>query len=148
MGYARGQIEQQTSVQVVTVASRTTDYRGGQWVQIPDYPVFTLADAEAARLAIAEATSVTVSLSGGTTARYRGVEQRSSAPPLGTADLPSFGTIDIAAGRFFSEVEALPTPRSSWSTTRLARELAPGRDPLALVGELVESADGFAGSSA
>jgi putative ABC transport system permease protein len=137
MGYARGQIEHQTSVQVVTVASRTSDYRGGQWVQIPDYPIFTLADAEAARSALGEATSVTVSLSGGTTARYRGVQQRVRAT-LGTADLPSFGIIEVAAGRFFSEVEASRNSPVVVLNYALARELLPGRDPLALVGEQVE----------
>ncbi len=137
MGFARGQIEHETSVQVVTVASRTTDYRGGQWVSIPDYPVFSLADAEAARTAIGRASAVTVTLSSGTTARYRGAEQQVRAT-LGTADLPEFGDIDVAAGRFFSSVEASHNAPVVVLNFALARELVPGRDPRGLVGEMVQ----------
>jgi putative ABC transport system permease protein len=137
LGFARGQIERQTSVQVVTVASRTTDYRDGQWVAIQDYPVFSLADAAEARRAIEGVASVTVSLTGSTTTRYRGVKQRVRAT-LGTADLPDFGTIELAAGRFFSAVEAAHNAPVVVVNFELARELAPGRDPLSLVNEGVE----------
>jgi len=137
MAFARGQIEQRTSVQVLTIDSRTTDYKSGQWVTIPDYPVFTLADADDARRALGEAASVTVSLSGGTTARYRGVTQRVRAL-LGTADLPSFVEIDLAAGRFFSVVEAARNSPVVVLNYALARELNAGRDPLTIVDKQVE----------
>jgi len=137
MAFARGQIGRRTSVQVVTIDSRTTDYKSGQWIPIPDYRVFTLADADAARRALGEAASVTVSLSGGTTARYRGVKHRVRAM-LGTADLPAFAEIDVAAGRFFSMVEASRNSPVVVLNYALARELIPGRDPLTIVDEQVE----------
>ncbi len=137
MGFARGQIERETSVQVVSIGSRTTDYHRGQWIAISNYPVFTLSDAQSAQQEITAAESVTMMLSGSAVVRYRGVQQRAQAT-LGTADLPSFGSFEIAAGRFFSAIEATHNAPVVVVNYALARELAPGREPLSLVGETIQ----------
>ena len=137
MAFARGQIQQQTSVQVISIASLTSDYRRGQWVPITDYPVFTPEDAEAARRGIGGLAGVTMLLSGSATARYRGVEQQVSLT-LGTADLPDFAVIEVGAGRFFSPIEASHNAPVVVVNYALARELAPGRNPFDMVGQEIQ----------
>ncbi len=137
MAFARGQIQQQTAVQVISIGSRTTDYRQGQWVPIPDYPIFTPADVESARRGIEGVAGVTMQLTGAAPARYRGNEHQVSVT-LGTADLPDFAVIEIGAGRFFSAVEASHNSPVVVINYALARELAPGRDPLDMVGQEIQ----------
>lgn len=137
MGFARGQIEQETSVQVVTVGSRTMSYQNGRFVPITDYPVFTPADAERLERAIPSAAAVTMSLGGRAMARYRGVEYDVSVS-LGTAQMPEFAKLDIGAGRFFSPIEAARNAPVVILNHALARELAAGRDPFSLVGEQIQ----------
>ena len=137
MRFARGQIERETSVQVISIGSRTNNYDRGQWIPVSNYPVFTLNDAIDAQREISEAASVTIMLSGSAIAKYRGVEQRSQAT-LGTAELTEFGPIELAAGRFFSPIEELHNTPVVVLNFSLARELAPGHDPLSLVGETIQ----------
>jgi len=136
MAFARGQILQQTGVQVVSVSSRTTQYRQGHWVPINDYPIFTMADAEAAQRAIPGNDAVAMTVSGRATARYRGTELDASVT-LGTAELPSFVVMEIGAGRFFSRIEAARNASVTVLNYALARELSPSHDPLGMVGESV-----------
>jgi len=137
IAFARGRIEQETSVQVIVISSRTTDYRGGEWVAVSGYPVFALEDAQAAGRDIPGVGAVTIALSGSSSARYRGGERRVSAV-LGNADLPAFEKIELGAGRFFSDVEANHNASVVVLNYALARELAPGTDPLDLVGADVQ----------
>ncbi len=137
MGFARGQIEQETSVQVVTVGSRTMAYQNGRFVPITDYPVFTSADVDAIQRAVPGAQAVTMSLGGRAMARYRGVEHDVSVT-LGTAELPEFSKITMGAGRFFSPIEASRNAPVVVINHALARELAAGRDPYTLVGEQIQ----------
>ena len=137
MAFARGQIQQQTAVQVISIGSRTSDYRKGRWVPITDYPIFTLADVESARRGVDGVAGVTMLLSGSAPTRFRGVEHQVSLT-LGTADLPRFAIIEIAAGRFFSAIEASHNAPVVVVNYALARELAPGRDPLEMVGQEIQ----------
>ena len=137
MGYARARIQEGTSVQVVAISSLTNDFRDGQWVAIVDYPVFTMDDAAEVRRAMAGVGSVTMVLSGNSVARYRGVQHRVNAT-LGTADLPDFVKIDIGAGRFFSSIEAVHNAPVAVVNYPLARALAPGRNPLDMVGQDIQ----------
>ena len=133
MGFARGQIERETAVQVISVGSRTITYRDGQWVAIPDYPVFTPADLESARRNIQGIGAATMVLNGRVVARYRGTAHE-TALTLGTDALPDFSVIKIGAGRFFSAIEASRNAPVTVINYALARELAPERDPYDLVG--------------
>jgi putative ABC transport system permease protein len=132
MKFVRAQIEQQTSAQVVVISSKTSAFQDGEWVPVPDYPVFGPADAAALRRHIDGVRAVSMVVSGTATARLRGVQRRTQVT-LGTASLPEFGVMELAAGRFFTEVEATrntPVVILNWA---LARELAPSRDPLSLI---------------
>lgn len=134
MGFARGQVEAETSVQVIAISSKTSDYRDGQWVAITDYPVFTMADVADARRGIDGVGAVTMVLSGSAPTRYRG-SQHQTAISLGTADLPDFVKVNLGAGRFFSSAEAAHNAPVVVLNYALARELSPGRDPFGMVGE-------------
>ncbi|MEO8450599.1 MAG: ABC transporter permease [Gemmatimonadota bacterium] len=140
MAFARGQIEQQTSVQVIAITSRTIDYQRGGWVAVTGYPVFGMTDADAARRDIRGVGAVTITLSGSSVARYRGVAHQVQAK-LGTAELPEFEKIDLAAGRFFTGPEANHNASVVVVNYALAREIAPGSDPLALVGTDIQVKD-------
>ena len=134
MQFAREQIQRETSVQVVSLSPRTSVYRDGQWSPVHDHPVFTMDDARELREQLGVAEAVTMVLSGRATARYRGTQQRTSVV-LGNASMLEFGTLEVGAGRFFSEMEVdsrLPVVVLNYA---LARELAPMRDPYAMVGQ-------------
>ena len=136
MSFARDRIQRETSVQVVSVSPRTAVYKDGQWTPVRDYPHFSAADARDMREQVPGASAVTMMLSGRAVARYRGVQQP-AVVVLGTSSLPDFGTLEIGAGRFFSETEAsnkLPVVVLNYA---LARELAPMRDPYEMVGHEV-----------
>ena len=136
MKFARDQVQRETSVQVVSLSPRTSVYRDGQWFPVHDHPVFTVDDARALREQLGYAQAVTMVLSGRSIARYRGTQQRTSVV-LGNASLLSFGTLEVGAGRFFSEMEVnarLPVVVLNYA---LARELAPMRDPYGMVGQQV-----------
>lgn len=137
MTFARGEIERETNVQVVTVGSRTMTYRDGHWVPIPDYPVFTVADLDLARRTIRAAGSVTMTLSGQAPVKFRGAEFQVSFT-VGTAELPDFVKIIVGAGRFLSPIEASRNAAVVVINHALARELAEGRDPFSMVGQEVQ----------
>ncbi len=136
MAFARDRIQRETSVQVVAISPRTSAYKDGQWVPVHDHPRFTAADARDMREQVPGASAVSMVLSGRALARYRGVKHP-AVVLLGSSSLPDFGTLEIGAGRFFSETEAsnkLPVVVLNYA---LARELAPMRDPYDMVGHQV-----------
>lgn len=102
MSFAREQVLRSTSVQVITISPRTSVYEDGEWVPVHDYPIFTTADASALRELIPSVETVTLTLGGRADVSLRGARCRASVV-LGTAGLGDFQSIDLAAGRFFSE---------------------------------------------
>jgi putative ABC transport system permease protein len=136
MSFAREMVMRETSVQVITLSPRTAVFDDGEWLPIHDYPRFAAADAERAREEIPSASAVTLTLSGRADVRLHGTRRRASLV-LGSSTLPSFGTLDVGAGRFFSEVEARTDAPVVVLNYALARELAPARDPLGMVGKEV-----------
>ncbi len=132
--FAREQVQKQTSVQVIVLASRTSRFREGAWEPVRDYPVFTERDAAQLFAAIPGAAAVTMSLGGRTTVSLHRREHTASAT-LGTAALPAFTTLDIGAGRFFTDIESSRGAPVVVLNYALARELAPGREPLDMVGQ-------------
>ena len=133
MSFARDIVLRETSVQVVDISPRLSRYEDGEWVPVRDYPVFDAADAEAIRDHVPGVETTTLMLGGRTLARHRGLEQRVSVA-LGTAEMPEFGSLEMGAGRFFSEMEAARNSPVVVVNHALARELAPGRDPYRLLG--------------
>jgi putative ABC transport system permease protein len=111
-------------------------YKDGRWLPVYDHPIFTVDDARALREQLVGAQAICMMLSGSSTARYRGSQHRTNVV-LGNASLLEFGTQEVGAGRFFSEMEVearLPVVVLNYA---LARELAPMRDPFAMVGQEV-----------
>jgi ABC-type antimicrobial peptide transport system permease subunit len=133
MSFARQQVLRETSVQVVVISPRMSTYEDGDWVPVHDYPIFTAADAAAMKSQVEGVEAVTLTLSGRTTARLRGLQRRVGVV-LGTSSLPDFAALEIGAGRFFSEGEAANNAPVVVVNFALARELAPALDPFALVG--------------
>lgn len=128
MAFIRGQIERETSIQTISLSARTMDFRDGQWVSVPDYPIFTERDMKAAEREIDGAMEVTLVAGGSTTASARGRERRISVT-MGGSSLPEFSEVKLAAGRFFSPMEVTHGTEVAVISEALARDLFPGRVP-------------------
>ncbi len=133
MSFARETVRKQTSVQVIRISPKRSVYRDGQWEPIHDYPVFSTTDEQALRAFLGPGTAVTMVLGGRARVRYRGFDHGAQVT-LGTAALPDFGGVDLAAGRFFGETEVAARAPVVVVNHALARDLSPGRDPLGFVG--------------
>ena len=140
MKLARERIQRDTPVQVIVISPRTARYQDGEWVPVPNYPVFTADDAAAMSEQLAGVRSVALILSGRAIARYRGVQHRVNVV-VGSASLPEFGSIELGEGRFFNEVEAASNSPVIVISHALARELAPAQDPFSIVGREIHVRD-------
>ncbi len=128
MAFARAMIERETSVQTISIASRTIDWRNGQWVRIPDYPVFTERDLVDARREIAGVSAATLMAGGSTVASARGRNRRVDVTLSGWA-LPEFTEVKLGAGRFFSPTEATRGEDVVVVSHALATDLLTGTSP-------------------
>jgi putative ABC transport system permease protein len=133
MAFAREQVLENTSVLVLTVSPRTSVYQNGEWTPVHDYPTFTDADVAALRERIPEVDAAMLTL-GGRAPVGRGRRLSSATVVLGSAEMAEFQTIELGAGRFFSEGEARHDAPVVVVNHALAVELSPGRDPETLVG--------------
>lgn len=136
MTFIRGQIERRTSIQTIALAARTIDFRNGQWVRISDYPTFTDRDLQAAQREIEGVAEATLVVGGSTLAGARGRERRINVTLAGSS-LPEFSEIRLAAGRFFSPVEATRGTEVAVLSSALAQDLFPGREPASLLEQQV-----------
>ena len=135
---ARAEVERTTDVQTVSVTSRTTETVDGQTLPVRDYPVFTLADATAARDEIDRAIGVSLSLSGRATVESPQTGKRRSTGVTATlADADQFMHLKFTDGRYFSPVEAARNAPVVVLSNKLAQELAGGRSPLSMLGRAV-----------
>ena len=135
---ARAEVERTTDVQTVSVTSKTTETVDGQTLPVRDYPVFTLADAQAARQEIAEAGGVSLTLGGRAVIESPTTGKRRSAGVTATlADADQFMRLEFTDGRYFSPVEASRNAAVVVLSNRLATELAAGRAPSSMVGRTV-----------
>ena len=135
---ARAEVENTTSLQSVTVASRTSETIDGETYPRHDYPVFTQADVRAIRDEVPGVLAALLVASGRTRIEVpKTGKRRTSTVSATLADAVSFTSMRFAAGRFFTAAEAsrnAPVVVVSWS---LAEELAAGRDPLGMLGQRV-----------
>jgi putative ABC transport system permease protein len=133
VSFAREQVMRRTSVLVLTVSPRTSVYREGEWVPVHGYPIFTAADARALRNDVAGIDAAMLILSGRADVSLHGARCRASVV-LGTAGLTEFQTLELAAGRFFSEGETAHNSGVVVVNYALATHLSGTRSPLTLVG--------------
>src|SRR5215203_4901472 len=104
---ARSEVERTTDVQTVSITSKTTESVDGQTLPVRDYPVFTLADAAAARDEIGDASGVSLSLGGRTTVDSPQTGKRRSTGVTATlADADQFMRLEFSDGRYFSPIES------------------------------------------
>ena len=137
-GYMRDQLQRTTDVQNVFIAPVTSDTVDGLVVPRENYVRFGPEDARRAAAGIPEAAGVSLNVSGTTTVvppdggRRRGARVTATLP--GAAE---FYSLDIAAGRFFSEVEASRNLPVAVVSHNMAAELGRGGAPEALLGRTV-----------
>jgi len=135
--YARRELASTTGVQNVYVTPVTFDTMDGMRISREDFPRFGLAEAEqAARVPGVASVSLTYTgttlVRGDSAGRDRAV--RVTAALANTAEF--YGT-ELGTGRFFTPAEVAEDAPVAVVSHNLARELAPGNDPAALVGRTV-----------
>lgn len=137
-GYAREQIEFTTDLQNVFVNPVTSDTLDGLVVPRERFVRFGPEDARRAAAEIPGAAGVSLSITGTTTVVPPDGGRRRAARV--TATLPGaaeFYGIEIAEGRFFTEVEAERNVPVAVVSHRMAAELSPTGDPARLLGRTV-----------
>jgi putative ABC transport system permease protein len=130
--FARQMILQETSIQVVTISPRTSRYEEGEWTAVHGYPIFTADDAAALREQSPEVETTTLTLGGRAEVRMGSARCRANVV-LGSAGLTDFQTLELVAGRFFSEGEVLHNAPVVVVNYALASELARAGSPFALL---------------
>jgi putative ABC transport system permease protein len=135
---ARAEVERTTDVQTVSVTSKTTETVDGQTLPVRDYPVFTLADATAARDELGRTSGVSLSLAGRATIESPQTGKRRSTGVTATlADADRFMRLTFTDGRYFSPIEAARNSPVVVLSNKLAEELAAGRAPSSMLGRTV-----------
>jgi putative ABC transport system permease protein len=134
---ARGQLEQLTDVQTVSVAAKTFEDVDGEHIPVHGYPVFTPADAAQAALAtgaigvsLFERAAVMVDFP------HNG-KRRATAVTGVLSRADEFHHMTLTEGRFFTDVEAEHGLSVVILSQKLARELADGGEPRRVVGHPV-----------
>src|SRR5215212_9885047 len=135
--WARALIARESSVQDVSITPRTSTVVAGRTVPISGYPVLTAEDAERARREVPGVAQYALTLTGSAPVEY--LDHRATALlTLSTASLADFTTIQILAGRFFTQSEVAHSAPVIVLGHRLAQELAGGRDALWLIGRAIK----------
>ena len=135
--WARALIARESSVQDVSITPRTSTVVAGRTVPISGYPVLTAEDAERAKLEVPGVAQYALTLTGNAPVEF--LDRRATALlTLSTASLADFTTIQVLAGRFFTQTEVSHSAPVIVLGHRLAEELAGGRDALWLIGRAIK----------
>jgi putative ABC transport system permease protein len=135
--WARALIARESSVQDVSITPRTSTVVAGRTVPISGYPILTAEDAERAKLEVPGVDQYALTLTGNAPVEF--LDHRATALlTLSTASLADFTTIQVLAGRFFTQTEVLHSAPVIVLGHRLAEELAGGRDALWLIGHAIK----------
>ena len=134
--WSRALIARESSVQDVAITPRTRETIRGRTVPVRGYPVFTSDDAARAGAEVAGVLRHALMLNGVASAEY--LDRRALASvTLSTASLADFTTLDLAAGRFFTQEEDAHGAHVVVLNNRLAQDLAGVHDALWLVGHTI-----------
>ena len=137
--WSRALITRESSVQDVAVSPRISAMVNGRRVSVRGAPVLTAVDAAAAHREIPGVLRHALMLNGTTNAEY--LDRRSPVRlTLATASLVEFGGLNVAAGRFYTDLEVDHAAPVIVLGHHLAEELAGDRDPLWLVGRAIRVA--------
>ena len=135
--YARREVASSTGVQNVYVTPVTTDTMDGIRVPRANFPRLGAADAaQAARVPGIGSASITYS--GTTLVRVDSAgRERAVRVTAALANTLEFYGAELGAGRFFTDAEVAADAAVAVVSNNLARELAPGGDPNAIVGRTI-----------
>lgn len=136
VAFARRTVERETPIQVVVVSPRTARLEDGEWLPVRGWPEFTERDAAAMAEQVPGVQAAAVVLGGHAMVRYRGT-QHGADVTLASASMQEFATRDLAGGRYFSRMESASNSPVVLLSHTLARDLAPTRDPLSMLGREV-----------
>jgi len=135
--YARTQLAAQTDVQAIILSSRTQVTRDGFTFPNRTYPIFGLRDVEELRSFLGAGRDVTMTLGGQAI-----VTTPDAAPHVATvtATLGNYLTLgmrDVAAGRYFTDIEVRHNAPVVVLSNKLAAALSSDGDPIAAIGREV-----------
>jgi putative ABC transport system permease protein len=135
--YARREVATTTGAQNIYVNPVTYDTMDGMRIPRENFPRFGTADAaQAARVAGVSGVSITYSgttlVRGESTGRDRAVRVTAAL-----ANTPEFYGAELGAGRFFTTQEVAADAPVAVVSDNLARQLAPGSDPAAMIGRAI-----------
>lgn len=131
---ARTQVERLTGVQTVMLSPKTSQQVDGVWVPVHGYPVFTPADAHDAE-AVTGATGSSLMISAPLMLENPRANRRHASPVSGVmARADQFHSLQVAAGRFFTDAEAVHAAMVIVLSHKLARDLGAADDPASLLG--------------
>jgi putative ABC transport system permease protein len=133
----RDEIARTTDVQTVVLVPVQSEEIDGVAVPRTDYPVFTPADADDAARTVPNAIAVHLSLTGATIVEGPRGGRRSASVMATLAGAGDFLSLDFAAGRFFTPIEASHDAPVVILSFRLASELSDGGSAESLLGQSV-----------
>ena len=134
---ARSQAERLTGVQTVLLTSKTSEQVDGVWIPVRNYPVFTPADADEAQ-SVTGATGMSLVVASAMTIENPSANRRRAATVSGVLSrADQFHSLELADGRFFTDVEAERGASVIVLSHKLATELAPAGDAARMVGHEV-----------
>lgn len=123
--YAREQLAAQTDIQAVAVASRTQVTRDGFAFPNREFPTFGLRDADELRQFVGDRGVVTMTVSGQAIVTSPPAATHAAAVTATLANFLVLGDREVAAGRYFTEVEVTHNAPVVVLSYKLAHELSP-----------------------
>ena len=136
--YARRELARTTGVQNLYILPVLSDTMDGMRVPRENFIRFGAADAADAAARIPGAGAVSLNYSGTTLVRGEGGgRDRAARVTAALANTAEFYGTGLQAGRFFTPAEVAADARVAVVSNNLARALAPGGDPRAMVGRAI-----------
>ena len=134
--WSRYLIERESSVQDIVVTTREDLTLDGRTVRVHNAPVFTLDDWRSARSTVPHVSTAVLTVTGRSQLIGNG-RRRIALLTASTANLVTFGGLDVRSGRFYSDLEVQRDADVVVLGHRLAAELAAPHDPLWLIGRTI-----------
>ena len=135
--YARAQLAAQTDVQAITVSSKTQEIRDGFAFPNRSYPIFGLRDAAELQSFLGESGDVTMSIGGDAVVTTGTAPAHAASVTATLANYLVIGMRDVAAGRYFTEIEVAHNEPVVVLSNKLATALSPDGDAATMLGREV-----------
>ena len=135
--YARTQLAAQTDVQAIIVSSRTQVTRDGFTFPNRTYPIFGLRDAEELRSFLGAGHDVTMTVGGQAIVTTPDAAPHAATVTATLGNYLLLGMRDVAAGRYFTDIEVRHNAPVVVLSNKLAAALSSDGDPIAAIGREV-----------